>query len=186
MSTEPRRLLCIDLRLDADIDPRPDARCIAAAQGLLAVGRRRGWEIVHTRLRNAAGADARREHDELRPLMNERVLAHEHRLVGRSPALARLAEAWRGEDVHVVAFDPVALLSCLIETLETGPRFVLVDDVLPFRATTSDPGASDPGAGALHAAACRLSAGCTTLSAIQSRRAAEPIRLRSDRHHAPH
>jgi hypothetical protein len=131
MEAMPCRLLCIDLQPDAVPDREPDPAAFAAARQLLTLGRRLNWTIAHTRrrthqpvirTRNSGSASG------FNPLMSEQVFFHDQRSVADSPGLSTLLHTWRNETVLVAAFDPLALLSCLLACYEPGPRLMLVED----------------------------------------------------------
>lgn len=174
MDHPPARLLCIDLQVDrlGGLNPAPQA--IFGARQLLTMGRRLGWTIAHTRRRRAAAhanvegvgmsppeASMDVRAGAMRPLMSERVFFRNGRSVLNSGGLCRLFDSWRGETLYVAGFDHVAVLSCLLACYETGPRIVLVDDVvamstLPSQATMD----------AFRAAARHLGAGSITIAEI--------------------
>ena len=75
----------------------------------------------------------------LNPLMSEQVFFHDNRSIADSHGLANLLHEWRDETVLVAAFDPMALMSCVLACHDPGPRLLLVEDVTPMselRATT--------------------------------------------------
>jgi hypothetical protein len=139
MTGDPLRLLCIDLQVDAsqDVDPPPAA--MDAACALLATGRRLGWTIAHTRRRTRPVIRARRGSPApgVNPLMSEQVFFHDGRSVAGACGLSRLLERWRGQEVAVAAFDPLALISCVLACEAPGPRLLLVEDVMPIQALDS-------------------------------------------------
>lgn len=133
MDVSVNRLLCVDLQVDPASGLDPDPRAIFGARQLLAMGRRLGWTIAHTRRRTDVALGS--NHSEamlagLRPLMSERVFLRNGRSVTDSPGLCALLEQWRNETVYVAAFDNVALLSCLVAAYDAGPHLVLVEDAL--------------------------------------------------------
>ena len=71
------------------------------------------------------------------PLMSEQVFFHDGRSVAEAYGLSGLLRSWREETVLVAAFDPVALLSCVLASQEPGPRLLLVEDVMPMRTLES-------------------------------------------------
>jgi hypothetical protein len=159
----PCHLLCIDLQPDAIPEREPAIASIAAARQLLALGRRLGWSIAHTRRRTrqpvirsrSGGASG------LNPLMSEQVFFHDNRSVADSASLASLLHGWREETVFVASFDHVALLSCLLACYEPGPRLVIVEDVMSLQQL-GDAGAIS----AFHGAAWRLAFGATSIDEI--------------------
>jgi hypothetical protein len=155
------RLLCIDLQIDARRGLQPDPRAVFGARQLLAVGRALGWSIAHTRLRGAVSGEAWM--GGLRPLLSEPVFQRSARPITASPGLVSLLDDWRDEPVYVAAFDPVSLLSCLVECCDRGPRFILVEDALAV-------GASRPAVEACRTAASMLAGRTTTIPAILSNR----------------
>jgi hypothetical protein len=157
------RLLCIDLQVDPALDPGPAASAIFGARQLLALGRQLGWTIAHThrRARSLLPTDASQLHlGAIKPLMSEKVFFHNRRSVADISGLAALLDEWRKETVYVAAFDHVGLLSCLLACCEGGPRFVLVEDVLP-RQTLSLRSSE-----AFGAVAWQLAHGVTNLTGI--------------------
>jgi hypothetical protein len=166
MERDPARLLCIDLMVDRDSGLCPAPQAIFGARQLLTMGRRLGWTIAHTRRRRppsapqpASGPAGNPPAGAMRPLMSEQVFFRFSRSILESPGLCRQLHSWRNETVLVAGFDHVAVLSCLLACYETGPRIVLVDDVvamstLPSQATM----------GAFRAAAAHLGAGSTTIA----------------------
>jgi hypothetical protein len=171
MEQQTARLLCIDLQVDCAVGLNPAPQAIFGARQLLIMGRRLGWTIAHTRRRlpsvapasgdETPGAPADVRAGAMRPLMSERVFFRNGRSVLDSAGLCRLLDSWRNETVLVAGFDHVAVLSCLLACYETGPRIVLVDDVvamstLPSQATMD----------AFSAAARHLGASSTTIGEI--------------------
>jgi nicotinamidase-related amidase len=165
------RLLCIDLQVDRATGLSPAPQAIFGARQLLIMGRRLGWTVVHTRRRLPPAPPAEPSEGPappvdvragaMRPLMTERVFFRNGRSVLESGGLCRLLDSWRNETLYVAGFDHVAVLSSLLACYETGPRIVLVDDVvamstLPSRATTD----------AFGAAARHLGASSTTIAEI--------------------
>jgi hypothetical protein len=142
MDAMPRRLLCIDLQHDAIPDRTPDPRTAARARDLLTLGRRLGWTIAHTRrrthqpvIRTRGGPTA----TGLNPLMSEQVFFHDNRSIADNHSLAAQLHEWKDETLLIAAFDPMALMSCVLACHEPGPRLLLVEDVTPMselRATT--------------------------------------------------
>ena len=135
MDALPRRLLCIDLQADAVPDRVTDPRAAAGARDLLTLGRRLGWTVAHTRrrtrqpvIRTRGGPTA----TGVNPLMSEQVFFHDSRSIAESHGLAALLHEWRGETVLVAAFDPMALMSCVLACHEPGPRLLLIEDVMPM------------------------------------------------------
>lgn len=135
MDAMPCRLLCIDLQADAVPDREVDTRASTGARDLLTLGRRLGWTIAHTRrrtrlpvIRTRGGPVA----TGLNPLMSEQVFFHDNRSIADSQGLANLLHDWRDETVLVAAFDPMALMSCVLACHEPGPRLLLVEDVTPM------------------------------------------------------
>lgn len=162
MDAIPSRLLCIDLQANAVPDQEVDPRTSAAARQLLTLGRRLGWTIAHTRRRTRQPVIRTRDGSPtggLNPLMSEQVFFHENRSVADSPGLANLLHGWRQDTVLVAAFDPLALLSCLLACQEPGPRLVLVEDVVSLKELRE---ASS--VGAFHGSAWKLAFGATTLA----------------------
>lgn len=157
------RLLCIDLQVDALPDHAPDPKSISGARQLLSLGRRLNWQIVHARRRTQPVIRVRDGSTAagLNPLMSEKVFFHDGRSVAESPGLASLLHEWRSESVFVVAFDHVALLSCLLACYEPGPRMVLVEDVISLKSL-GDTSAVD----AFHGTAWRLAFGATNIAGI--------------------
>jgi nicotinamidase-related amidase len=175
MDAMPCRLLCIDLQIDAVPDREPDPDALTGARELLTLGRRLGWTVAHTRrrtnqpvIRARSGVSA----TGLNPLMSEQVFFHEQRSIADSPGLSALLHAWRDETVLVAAFDPVALLSCLLACYEPGPRLVLVEDVTSLQAL----GEAAP-VSAFHGAAWKLAFGATTLDDLLARAKRQGIHL---------
>jgi len=169
MPGEPSRLLCIDLQVDTARGLKPEPRCIFGARQLLVMGRRLGWDIAHTRVRRpdpepSATFQPTSEAliGALRPLTNERLLMRPDRSMAHSPSVSRLLDQWRRETVYVAAFDHVALLSCLLECHETGPKMILVEDAIPAAAALGGDEAMD----AFRATAANLASGTTTISAL--------------------
>jgi hypothetical protein len=171
MEQRTAHLLCIDLQVDRAIGLNPAPQAIFGARQLLTMGRRLGWNIAHTRRRlppaappsadETQGAPADVRAGAMRPLMTERVFFRNARSILDSAGLCRLLDGWRNETVFVAGFDHVAVLSCLLACYETGPRIVLVDDVvamssLPSQATMD----------AFRVAARHLGAGSTTIAEI--------------------
>jgi len=131
-----RNALSLALRRPADRcvpDREPNAEALTGARQLLTLGRRLGWTVAHTR---------RRAHRQ--PVIRARGGGFANRAqsadvgTGLLPRAAldrgfagasALLHSWRDETVLVAAFDPVALLSCLLACYEPGPRLVLVEDV---------------------------------------------------------
>lgn len=163
MTAAASRLLCIDLQADAFPDLSGQQTPVAGARQLLALGRRLNWQIVHTRRRTQPVIRARAHSASagLNPLMSEHVCFHDDRSLASAPGLPALLHAWRNETVLVVAFDPVALLSCLLACHEPGPRMVLVEDVMSL-GTFKEACAID----AFHGAAWRLAFGATSLARL--------------------
>lgn len=174
MDAIPCRLLCIDLQIDAVPDREPNRDALTGARELLTLGRRLGWTVAHTRRRThqpvirARGGSA----TGLNPLMSEQVFFHEQRSVADSPGLSALLHSWREETVLVAAFDPVALLSCLLACYEPGPRLVLVEDVTSLQALGEAASVS-----AFHGAAWKLAFGATTLDELLARAKRQGIHL---------
>lgn len=139
MTHAPCRLLCIDLQADAIPGCEPDPAAILAARNLISAGRRLGWTIAHTRRRTRPVIRARNgsQTPSVNPLMSEQVFFHDGRSVAEAYGLPQLLRTWRDETVLVAAFDPVALLSCVLACQEPGPRLLLVEDVMPMRALES-------------------------------------------------
>jgi len=163
MTRLPCRLLCIDLQADAIPGCEPDPRAMTAARDMLSVGRRLGWTIAHIRrrtqpvIRSRDGAHG----TSINPLMSEQVFFHDGRSVAEAYGLANLLRSWREETVLVAAFDPVALLSCVLVCQKPGPRLMLVEDVMPMRALESA-----ASVGIFHGADWRHSFGATTLARL--------------------
>lgn len=136
MTQLPCRLLCIDLQADAVPGCEPDPAAVMAARNLLSVGRRLGWTIAHTRRRTQPVIRARHglQATTANPLMTEQVFFHDGRSVAEAFGLPALLRSWRDETVLVAAYDPVALMSCVLACQEPGPRLMLVEDVMPMRA----------------------------------------------------
>jgi len=139
MIRHPLKLLCIDLQVDAAPNLAPAPEAMAAACTLLATGRRLGWTIAHTRRRTRPVIRARRGSPApgVNPLMSEQVFFHDGRSVAGACGLSGLLERWRGQDVAVAAFDPLALISCVLACEAPGPRLLLVEDVMPMQALDS-------------------------------------------------
>lgn len=179
MPGEPSRLLCIDLQVDPARGLKPEPRCIFGARQLLTIGRRMGWDIAHTRLRlpdgfASAPAASAAVLGSLRPLTNERLLTRPDRSLAHSPAVSRLLDQWRRETVYVAAFDHVALLSCLLECHEVGPRIILVEDAVPASAALGGDQAMD----AFRTAAANLAAGTITIPTLVAKLQRPVARLR--------
>lgn len=136
MTHLPMRLLCIDLQADAIPGCEPDPAAIAAARNLLSAGRRLGWTIAHTRRRTQPVIRARHglQATSVNPLMTEQVFFHDGRSVAEAYGLSALLRSWRDETVLVAAYDPVALLSCVLACEGPGARLMLVEDVMPMKA----------------------------------------------------
>lgn len=136
MTQLPCRLLCIDLQADAVPGCEPDPAAVMAARNLLSVGRRLAWTIAHTRRRTQPVIRARHglQATTANPLMTEQVFFHDGRSVAEAFGLPALLRSWREETVLVAAYDPVALMSCVLACQEPGPRLMLVEDVMPMRA----------------------------------------------------
>lgn len=136
MTHLPGRLLCIDLQADAVPGCEPDPAAALAARNLLSVGRRLGWTIAHTRRRTRPVIRTRNglQATSVNPLMTEQVFFHDGRSVAEAFGLSALLRSWREETVLVAAYDPVALLSCVLACQEPGPRLMLVEDVMPMKA----------------------------------------------------
>ncbi len=139
MTNNPCRLLCIDLQADAIPGCEPDPAAMLAARNLISAGRRLGWTIAHTRRRTLPVIRARNgsQAPSVNPLMSEQVFFHDGRSVAEAYGLPALLRTWREETVLVAAFDPVALLSCVLACQEPGPRLLLVEDVMPMRTLES-------------------------------------------------
>lgn len=163
MTHLPCRLLCIDLQADAIPGCEPDPAAMTAARNLLSAGRRLGWTIAHTRRRTQPVIRTRdgAQGTSINPLMSEQVFFHDGRSVAEAYGLANQLRAWREETVLVAAFDPVALLSCVLVCQEPGPRLMLVEDVLPMQALE---GAAR--VGLFHGDDWRHSFGATTLARL--------------------
>jgi hypothetical protein len=167
MNAMPCRLLCIDLQPDAVPDREVDPDTTAAARELLTLGRRLGWTIAHTRrrthqpvIRTRGGPVA----TGLNPLMSEQVFFHDNRSIADSQGLASLLHSWRDETVLIAAFDPMALMSCVLACHEPGPRLLLVEDVTPL----SDLRAASP-VSAFHGAGWKGAFGAITLAELVKR-----------------
>lgn len=139
MTSPPCRLLCIDLQADAIPGCEPDPAAMTAARNLLSAGRRLGWTIAHTRRRTLPVIRARNgsQAPSVNPLMSEQVFFHDGRSVAEAYGLSALLRSWRDETVLVAAFDPMALLSCVLACQEPGPRLMVVEDVTPMRTLES-------------------------------------------------
>ena len=59
--TRPR-LLCIDLQIGDGLLAAPDARAVFGARQLIAIARRDGWAVVHTRMRGEGPAGGGERH----------------------------------------------------------------------------------------------------------------------------
>lgn len=165
MDVSVSRLLCIDLQVDPASGFDPEPRTIFGARQLLAMGRRLGWSIAHTRRRTDVALN--HTYSEamlagLRPLMTERVYLRNGRSVTESAGLCALLDSWRGESVYVAAFDTVALLSCLVAAYDAGPHLVLVEDALG-PATGF---AGKPSREAFRAVQAQLASGATSIGRI--------------------
>lgn len=163
MTLQPR-LLCIDLQHSPCQRAAPEARAVFGARQLLSVARGCGWPIIHTRMR----ADAitlpgigGRQAAVLRPLTSERVFFRNRRSSVDCPALIEQLEHWSQDTVYVAAFDPLALLALLVDRVDRGPAFVLVEDAIAIRSSVSGLTEPDPISSAIHALASR-----TTIAAL--------------------
>lgn len=167
MDAMPSRLLCIDLQADAVPDRDIDARASMCGRELLTLGRRLGWTIAHTRrrtrlpvIRTRGGPVA----TGLNPLMSEQVFFHDNRSIADSAGLAALLHEWKNETMLVAAFDPMALMSCVLACHEPGPRLLLVEDVTPM----SELRAASP-VSAFHGAGWKGAFGAITLAELTRR-----------------
>lgn len=150
------RLLCIDLQPDEARGLTADAHAVFGARQLLSIARRCGWSVIHTRLRpdvalhgDAPASTISGRTGGLRPLTTERVFLRERRPIVDCPQLMDQLERWSRDTVYVAAFDPLALLSLLIDRLDRGPRFVLVEEAIAAEGASQ---VSDP----FRLAACSL------------------------------
>lgn len=160
------RLICIDLQLDPTSGLDPNARAIFGARQLLAIGRRLGWAIAHTRRRAddvlPLEPDEARPGGIIRPLLSEPVYLRAGRDVTDSPGFCALLETWRDETVYVAAFDHIALISCLIACYDCGPHLVLVEDAL----SETSPFAGRQTVDSFRPVAAHLASGATSIGRI--------------------
>jgi hypothetical protein len=111
------------------------------------------------RLDAPGGCFSERHAAALRPLTSERVFLRSRRSGADCPALAEQLEQWSRETVYVAAFDPLALLALLIDRVDRGPHFVLVEDASSASLSASGHAAADPIAASVLALAPRTTIG---------------------------
>lgn len=127
---------------------------------MLSIARRCGWSVIHTRLRASHLTEADPTEVRaggVRPLTTERVFLRSRRSLLDSPQLLEQLDQWSRETVYVAAFDPVALISLLIDRLDRGPNFLLVQEAIAANLATTGRAALDPFCSAAYSLAPSIS-----------------------------